>query len=155
MELSKEQENAVRAWVADGESIGGVRRRLKEEFGIVATFLDTRLYMIDKGISLAAQSAPEEKKEEPAKTDAAGAQAQPQDEAAGGVSVEADAVVPPGALAAGTARFSDGVTGRWYLDSYGRLGFESFSQDGYRPTQEDAAEFQTRLAELLRARGLM
>ncbi len=152
MDLTPEQDAAVRKWAAEGESVGEIRRRIKDEFGIPCTFLETRLYLIDHTVDMVDKSAPAEKEkpaEEPAPAEADDAPA------AGGVSVSADTVVPPGALAAGTATFSDGETGRWYLDNYGRMGFESFSKPGYRPSPGDMELFKQRLMELLQSRGLM
>ena len=97
MDLTPEQDAAVRKWAAEGESVGEIRRRIKDEFGIPCTFLETRLYLIDHTVDMVDKSAPAEKEkpaEEPAPAEAEDAPA------AGGVSVSADTVVPPGALAA-------------------------------------------------------
>ena len=40
----------------------------------------------------------------------------------GGVTVEVDPVTPPGAMASGSVRFSDGQNQKWTLDQFGRLG---------------------------------
>jgi len=50
--------------------------------------------------------------------------------------------------------FSDGVKGKWYLDQMGRLGLGGDLPQGYRPSPEDAALFQSRLMEVLRSKGL-
>ena len=44
--------------------------------------------------------------------------------------------------------------GKWYLDRYGRLGLSGVPE-GYRPSPEDGALFQSRLVELLQSKGLM
>ena len=59
----------------------------------------------------------------------------------------------PGTMASGDVVFSDGVKGKWYLDQMGRLGMGDLPQ-GYRPSPADAALFQARLMEALRAKGL-
>lgn len=46
MILSEEQTNCVRQWVAEGASIGDVQKRLKDEFSVVMTYMDTR-FLID------------------------------------------------------------------------------------------------------------
>jgi len=73
---------------------------------------------------------------------------------AGGVSVSLDPITPAGVMAAGGVTFSDGTSGKWYLDRYGRLGLSGLAQ-GYRPSPEDGALFQSRLVELLQSKGLM
>ena len=70
------------------------------------------------------------------------------------VVVEMDALTIPGTYASGDVTFSDGVKGKWYLDQQGRLGLGN-APEGYRPSQTDAAIFQSRLMELLRDRGMM
>jgi hypothetical protein len=70
---------------------------------------------------------------------------------AGSVSIVVDKVtLIPGALASGSVTFSDGVTGQWVVDQYGRPGFTKISQPGYRPTPEDAQAFMQELSRSLR-----
>ena len=59
----------------------------------------------------------------------------------------------PGALAGGTVTFSDGVTGKWIVDQYGRPGFTEVSKPGYRPTAADAQAFMQELSHALQQRG--
>jgi hypothetical protein len=74
--------------------------------------------------------------------------------AAGNVSVDVDGVtLIPGAIASGTVTFSDGVTGKWIVDQYGRPGFTEVSQPGYRPSKEDAQVFMQELDAALRQKG--
>ena len=73
---------------------------------------------------------------------------------ASGVSVSVDKVtLIPGAVASGTVTFSDGVTGKWMVDQYGRPGFSKISQPGYRPTPEDGQAFMRELSAALQQRG--
>ena len=69
------------------------------------------------------------------------------------VVVEMDTLTIPGTYASGDVTFSDGTKAKWYLDQQGRLGLGN-APEGYRPSQSDAALFQARLVEALRARGL-
>ena len=57
MILSDEQMNCVRQWVADGANIGDVQKRLKDEFSVVMTYMDTRFLIDDIGAELV--SAPD------------------------------------------------------------------------------------------------
>jgi len=59
----------------------------------------------------------------------------------------------PGALAGGSVTFSDGVTGQWIVDQYGRPGFTKISQPGYRPSAADAQAFMRELSAELQKRG--
>jgi hypothetical protein len=61
-------------------------------------------------------------------------------------------VVRPGAVVSGTATFSDGEVGEWYLDQMGQLGFNPRTP-GYRPSQADVADFQVKLDAALRQAG--
>ncbi len=75
-------------------------------------------------------------------------------ETASSLSVTVDALMIPGTMASGDVVFSDGVKGKWYLDQMGRLGLGGELPQGYRPSPADAALFQARLMEALRAKGL-
>jgi hypothetical protein len=76
-------------------------------------------------------------------------------EGASNVTVDVDNVtLIPGALASGTVTFSDGVTGKWLVDQYGRPGFTEVSQPGYRPKPEDAQAFMQQLSHALQQRGV-
>lgn len=74
--------------------------------------------------------------------------------AGGNVSVAVDKVtLIPGAVASGTVTFSDGVTGKWIVDQYGRPGFTEVSQPGYRPSPQDGQAFMQELSRSLQKRG--
>ena len=80
----------------------------------------------------------------------------PTEETAGAstLSVAVDKVtLIPGAIASGTVTFSDGVTGKWMIDQYGRPGFTQVSQEGYRPSPTDAQAFMTELQLAIRNLG--
>ncbi len=63
------------------------------------------------------------------------------------------ATLIPGAIASGSVTFSDGVTGNWIIDQYGRPGFTKVSQPGYRPSPEDSQAFMQQLSAALQQRG--
>ena len=74
--------------------------------------------------------------------------------AGGNVSLAVDKVtLIPGAVASGTVTFSDGVTGKWIIDQYGRPGFTEVSQPGYRPSPQDSQAFMQELSRSLKQRG--
>ena len=70
----------------------------------------------------------------------------------GGVKVELDRVVRPGAVVSGTVTFSDGTAGKWALDQYGRLMLDT-GKKGYQPPADDVQEFQRELSIQLQHHG--
>lgn len=141
--LSQDQKDALHRWAAEGATMSGLQKNLKEEFGIAVTYMDTRFIVLDLGIELREEEKPEEKK--------------PEEEipkvATGTVTVTMDTLALPGALVSGRAVFSDGETAVWMLDQSGRPGLDP-DTPGYRPSQEDVMEFQKQLRDLIQKSGL-
>lgn len=144
-QLSDEQKSALEQWAAEGASIADLQKRLKEEHGIGMTYMDARFLVLDLGIQIRSEPS-EEKSAEPAPEEAL-----PQ--LAGGVSVSVDSIAVPGAMISGKVTFSDGQGAVWMLDQYGRPGLDPDTA-GYRPSEEDIAEFQKQLSDLLRDKGI-
>ncbi len=119
-----------------------LQRRLKEEFAIGLTYMDTRMLVLDLGIILLEPQKPVEVPVVVAPLVATGK-----------VSVTMDHLALPGALVSGKVVFSDGETGVWMLDQSGRPGLDPDTA-GYRPTREDIAEFQLQLRVLIEQSGL-
>jgi hypothetical protein len=199
MSLNPAQKTAVASWVAAGDNLSAVQKKLIEQFQVTLTYRDVRFLVDDLNLELkdpapkvdtsdvsktpapaaatAPRPAPPEKKgffdkakeklgltkDEPAAADLPSDGPEPLDEddledlppaGASTVSVGVDAVtLIPGALASGTVTFSDGVTGKWVVDQYGRPGFTQVSQEGYRPKPADAQAFMQQLSAQLQQRG--
>lgn len=200
MTLTPEQQQTVSAWVAAGDNLSAIQKKLAEELKINLTYRDVRFLVDDLNLALkdpapkvdtsdvskgappaAAAAAPSprnaaaEKKGffdkakeklglakddasagQPAEDDAELADEPLEDLPPGGsnVSVAVDKVtLIPGAVASGTVTFSDGVTGKWIIDQYGRPGFTEVSQPGYRPKPADAQAFMQELSRSLQQRG--
>lgn len=199
MTLTPEQKQAIAAWVAAGDNISAVQKKLSEQFKLSMTYRDVRFLVDDLNLELkdaapqvdardvtkaqverpAAANAPgkpaagekkgffdkaKEKlglgKEEPETADEL--EAMPDDEefddlppeGPSSVAVTVDKVtLIPGSLASGTVTFSDGVTGKWVVDQYGRPGFTQVSKPGYRPSPADAQAFMQELSLALQKRG--
>lgn len=159
MDLSDDQKRQVAAWVNAGEGLAEVQRRLESEFGLQLTYMDTRFLVDDLDLDLADAEAPV-----PAQAEAAsGAPVAPEamgpvsgETAApiGGVSVEVDAVMRPGAMISGSVTFSDGERMGWQVDQMGRLGLIPGPTEGYRPSEADLMDFQNALETELRKKGL-
>jgi len=195
MTLTPEQQQAVSSWVAAGDNLSTIQKKLADEFKLSLTYRDVRFLVDDLDLSLkdpapkvdtsdvtkapasAPSGAPAEKKgffdkakeklglgkddsaaSDPAASDYPEESFDDEDAlppaGAGNVSVSVDQVtLIPGAVASGTVTFSDGVTGKWIIDQYGRPGFTEISQPGYRPTAADAQSFMQELSRALQQRG--
>ena len=141
-QLSKEQIASIKSWAAEGAQLPDIQLRMKEEFGISVTYMDTRFAILDLGIELI-----EEKKEEPV------AEIKDAPVPTGEVTVTMDSVALPGAIVSGKVVFSDGESALWMLDQTGRPSLDP-TTPGYQPNQEDIMEFQKQLRALIESTGL-
>ncbi len=150
--LTPAQTAQVASWVAAGATLSQVQTRLAAELGVTMTFMDVRFLVDDLNLTLIEKEEPK-KPEEPAAADATAPAADPAAPAAGGaVTVEVDTIAQPHAMVSGNVTFSDGQKADWYIDHQGRPGLTA-RLPGYRPTQEDIVEFQTKLDVALRQAG--
>ena len=145
MSLTEDQRAAISKWIEAGASLSDIQKRLKEEFQISLTYLDTRLLADDLKLRLKEPERPIEAPPLPTPDKPASA-------ASGKVSVTIDQITRPGAMVSGRTTFSDGQTAEWYLDQTGRLGLNP-STPGYRPSQQDVMDFQVELEKLARNQG--
>ena len=201
MSLSPEQKAAVSSWVAAGDNLSVVQKKLIEQFKLSMTYRDVRFLVDDLNLELK-DAAPKVDTSDVSKTpppSAAPASRGPAPEKKGffdkakeklglaknestetgtdeiasdgpepveddladlppegtaNITVSVDKVtLIPGALAAGSVTFSDGVTAKWVVDQYGRPGFTQVSKEGYRPTPEDGQAFMQELSLALQKRG--
>ncbi len=189
MNLTPDQKSAVVSWIAAGDNLSAVQKKLSEQFQLSLTYRDVRFLVDDLDLTLkdpapkvdtsdvSKAAAP---KPEPANSDKKSllekakeklgfgdtADAEPATEeefveedplppgGADTVRVTVDKVtLIPGAVASGTVTFSDGVTGKWIVDQYGRPGFTEVSQPGYRPSASDAQGFMRELSRALQQQG--
>ncbi|MFT3870906.1 MAG: hypothetical protein QM715_20830 [Nibricoccus sp.] len=187
MTLTSEQQQAVSNWVAAGDNLSVIQKKLSEQFKISMTYMDVRFLVDDLNLALkdAAPKADASDVSKPAATGAEKAktasnlppdemdeadaplpsedefpenadldEALPPDAGPSSLSVTVDKVtLLPGAIASGTVTFSDGVTGKWIVDNYGRPGFTEVSKPGYRPSAADAQAFMQELSAALQKRG--
>ncbi len=144
MNLTDDQKKQVAAWVAEELNLSQIQQRLADEFGLKMTYMDTRFLIDDLDLELAEQR-PEPPPEASLESDDS-------KEKTGGVSVELDRITQPGAIASGTATFSDGKSSAWALDQHGRLILEAAAH-GYRPSPEDLEDFQHELTRVLEQQG--
>ena len=166
MDLTNEQRQAVRQWIADGAGLSDVQKRIKDEFGLGMTYMDVRFLVLDLGAKVKDKPEPRQRAPDAAAAadeealDEAGEEEEPipfgaaPDKPTGGakVAVTLDRVVRAGAVVSGEATFSDGTRAKWFIDQLGRLGLDA-AKTGYRPPAADLQEFQTQLRSLLQTRG--
>jgi hypothetical protein len=172
MILTPEQKKAVSEWVAAGDNLYAVQKKLADQFKVSMTYMDVRFLVDDLNLQLkdpepkadasdvskgpAAKPAPERKgfldkaKEKlglaKGEGDAAPEVEDPEPPASA-VRVAVDKVtLNPNVMASGTVAFSDGVTGKWVVDLQGRPGLVEVSKPGYRPTPADAQAFMQELS---------
>ncbi|MFT4901188.1 MAG: hypothetical protein ACI81V_000457 [Lentimonas sp.] len=153
MDLSESQQNAVTQWVAQGLSLADIQRQLLAEFEISMTYMDVRFMVDDLNIifeepapevQAAGESAADLPVEDPELLD---------EDATGGVVLDVDVIMLPGALVSGTVTFSDGIALQWQLSAAGQLGLIPGENPEYRPSPEDVESFQVQLEEVLRSKG--
>ena len=162
--LSEQQKQAVAQWATEGATLNDIQSRLKDELGVTLTYFDTRLLVLEMGLTLrdkkkeeaekaAAKKAepeilPAEDKLEEELTEDDYALPEPPPGDGGNVQVSLDTLTVPGAMVSGKVTFSDGTDVGWQLDQYGRLGLRDAPM-GYQPPPQDIASFQQQLQKLL------
>jgi hypothetical protein len=166
MTLTPEQKQAVSAWVAAGDNLYAVQKKLAEVLKVSMTYMDVRFLVDDLNLELK-DPAPKADASDVSKAPAPKAAAP---EAAAAVSGDeefpADAVPPtggavhvtvdkvnlnPNAMATGSVTFPDGVSAKWMVDLQGRPGLVDVSKPGYRPSPADAQAFMQELSMALQA----
>jgi len=191
MTLTPEQKQTVATWVAAGDNLSAVQKKLSEQFKISMTYMDVRFLVDDLGLELknatpkadatdvtkaqAQKTAPQpagEKKgfldkmkekvglggEAPVGDDGLPPEEDLADDlppapaGAGNVTVEVDRIVRPGAVVSGSVTFSDGTSGKWAMDQYGRLMLDT-GKKGYQPPAADVQVFQRELSRQLQRQG--
>jgi hypothetical protein len=159
MQLTDAQKQSVKQWAAEGLGLSDIQKRIGAEFGVALTYMDVRFLAIDLGLQIKEKrSAPARPIPPPAaepeqvpltENEPAGI---PEEGGTSSVTIETDRVMKPGSLVSGTVKFSDGVTGAWMLDQYGRLGLTT-SKPAYRPSPADVHAFQEELRRVLERQG--
>lgn len=150
MNFTEVQKKAVVEWVSQGRSLSEIQRRLKETHNLILTYMELRFLVDDLEIPLhetKAEEAPSESTEAEVVLDP-----EPVAEE-GGVTIDVDAIVLPGALVSGGVTFSDGVSLKWQLAASGQLGLIPGDDTEYRPSPDDVQSFQAKLEEVLRSKG--
>jgi hypothetical protein len=166
MNLDDAQKRTVAEWIARGQKLSEIQKRLAEELGLHLTYMEVRLLVDDLKLTPKDTEPPKPVdlpgKQSPGPTAPAEGFAEklgelpPQEDlppgSAGNVSVKVDQITRPGAVVSGSVTFSDGNSAAWYLDQYGRLGLAPKKQ-GYKPSPADLQTFQMELQNELAKLG--
>ena len=174
MNLDDAQKQQVLAWISEGLKIADIQKRLETDLGLRLTYMEVRFLLDDlrampkdQALPQAIQTVggdPKGAAKEPGPAPADAPQPPPLDSevapepepeplpGSGGIKLTVDHVTRPGSLVSGSVTFSDGQSGKWYLDEMGRLGL-GMNQKGYRPAQADIEEFQVRLQQEMAKQG--
>ena len=162
-DLSEEQQSAMKQWAEDGSQLSDIQQRLKGQFGLDVTYMDTRLLVLDLGIDLQSAPAPAPAPEPEPGSEGPEAESAENDSPAettpdpsapdqaglsGRLQVTTDEMARPGAIVSGSVTFSDGEKAAWMIDETGRPGLEPDTPD-YQPTEPDLIEFEKHLRVLL------
>jgi hypothetical protein len=141
-DLSSEQVEMVKEWVAEGAQMADLQKRLKDDFGFNVTYMDTRFLSLDLALNF---QVGEEESEGPNDIENLEAQEEvdlePLVQDRETVTVTLDQVARPGAMVSGTVTFSDGMKALWLIDEMGRPSIDP-DQPGYQPSEADLVSFQ-------------
>ena len=148
-DLSSEQVEMVKEWVAEGAQMADLQKRLKDDFGFNVTYMDTRFLSLDLALNF---QVDEEESEGPNDIENPEAHEEvdlePLVQDGETVTVTLDQVARPGAMVSGTVIFSDGMKALWLIDEMGRPSIDP-DQPGYQPSEADLVSFQAELKGLL------
>lgn len=148
--LTTEQKEALARWAAEGASLNEIQDRLKSEFSFTLTYLDTRMLLLELGVSI--KQPIKEAPVAPAEVPMLTAAAEPVAVGAGAITLTVDAAPVQGAMVSGSVTFSDGKTAGWHLDQNGALGLRP-PVPGYQPPVADVPVFQEKLEQELQRAG--
>jgi len=155
MTLTDEQKAAVIDWITGGLGLSEVQKKLRDDFNVSLTYMETRFLVDDLKLTLYDEPEDEPAAEPPSSDLDPVAPAEdidPLAAAPGGVTVTIDQIARPNAMISGKVTFSDGERADWSLDQMGRLGLQP-DTTGYRPVEADVMKFQVELQRLARSQG--
>ena len=179
MQVTEDQKKTIGEWIQSGADLGKIQQSLKEEFGLNLTYLDTRFLLGDLGLEVIQEKEqevtdPEESISEEKDSSEISNEEDPESKSkekeslpaspkkeefnenenqTANVNLTVDSLTQPQCVISGKVTFSDGKGAAWYIDQIGRLGLNP-DEEGYNPTQDDLAVFQSELRDVLSKQGL-
>ncbi|NLT70069.1 MAG: hypothetical protein GXX91_05175 [Verrucomicrobiaceae bacterium] len=167
--LTSEQISQIQTWADEGDGLPEIQKKLRDEFALRITYLETRFLLEDLKIELKPEPVPEPEPEEaepsPEEAEPAAGDAGAGDEGADGtgnadgeagaasVTVSVDSVLRPDAIISGKVDFGGGNVTAWWLDQLGRLGMDPV-ESGFRPSEAQILAFQDELRAVIQKSGL-
>ena len=154
MQLNEEQKNTVAEWIAEGLSLSDIQDRMGTQWNIRMTYMEARMLVGDLKLLPKDPVVPvaEKPPEDPVPGNPLGTESPDAGGEAGSVQVTTDTLARPGAMISGRVTFSDGLTGMWHLDQYGRFNLVP-PTPGYKPSEEDIQKIQPLLDRELAKAG--
>ncbi len=166
MELNENQKNVLASWLSEGIGLSNIQKKLREELEVNVTFMELRFLIDDLDLQLKDKEEPAPQPQ-PDKTAPGAASpelldddepvpfpgADAPDAKEGSVTISVDTIQRPGAVISGNVVFSDGNSASWQIDQFGQLGLIP-AREGYKPSQEDIADFQIALRTELQKQGM-
>lgn len=140
-DFSEEQLQQLQQWVSEIQSVSELQTKINATFNTHLTYLEVRFLLDDLQLEL-------KKKEAKVEEDVSKMDSNVANFVNEGVQVQVDPVTRPGMIFNGNVRFSDGQNASWGLDQFGRISLKP-EQEGYKPSQEDIAQFQELLQQQL------
>jgi len=155
MQLNEEQKNKVAEWIAEGLSLSDIQHRMGTEWNVRMTYMEARMLVGDLRLLPKDPVVPVAEKplEEAVPGNTPAAETADAAGGAGSVEVTTDTLARPGAMISGRVTFSDGLTGMWHLDQYGRFNLVP-PTPGYKPSEEDIQKIQPLLDRELAKAGV-
>jgi hypothetical protein len=153
MQLNEEQKHKVAEWISEGLNLSEIQDKMGTEWNIRMTYMEARMLIGDlqllpkDPVVPAGEKATEQEGSEISSTEETAA-----DGGTGTVSVTTDTLARPGAMISGRVTFSDGQTGMWHLDQFGRFSLIP-PVPGYKPSEEDIQKIQPLLDRELAKAG--
>jgi len=158
--LSPEQISQIQAWADEGDGFPEIQKKLREEFEVRITYLETRFLLEDLKVELKSAPEPEPEPEVVPEENSVADETITDGEIPGAVGdgdatakVSIDSVLRPGAIISGKVDFGGGHIASWWLDQMGRLGMDPIA-DGFRPSEAQALAFQDELRGVIQKSGL-
>jgi len=156
--LSPEQISQIQAWADEGDGFPEIQKKLRDDFEIRITYLETRFLLEDLKIELKPAPVAEPEPEVVADEAPAGDEPVedgnlPDDDGTGTAKVSIDALLRPGAIISGKVDFGGGNIASWWLDQMGRLGMDPM-ENGFRPSESQVLAFQDELRAVIQKSGL-
>lgn len=167
--LSPEQISQIQAWADEGDGFPEIQKKLRDEFELRITYLETRFLLEDLKIELKPAPEPEpepaaEPEPEPEPEAVSDETLTPDDTITDGelpvegaidatAKVSIDALLRPGAIISGKVDFGGGHVTSWWLDQMGRLGMDPI-EGGFRPSEAQVLAFQDELRTVIQKSGL-